>query len=288
VGDSSLRFDFTHHEPLTPAQCAEIEAFVNQQIMENYPVTISQLPIEDAKKSGAMALFGEKYGDVVRVVQIGPQSRELCGGTHVSRSGDIGPFVFAGEGSISSGIRRVEALAGAAAYKRILSDRERLHALATIMRTTDGELLDKVASLVQRIESLEKAHARFEQQASSQLAAKLANEAWDGPGGVKVIGSLVPSKSPKELRELADELRNRLGTSCVGLVSEVDEKAVFLVAVSEEASKSFHAGRIVEQLAAIAGCRGGGKPTLAQAGGGDRHAIPAIISRFKELTSSPL
>lgn len=283
VSDNSLRFDFSHFEGLTSTQLEEIEAIVNSQVRSNFDVVTQLLPVEEAKKSGAMALFGEKYGDVVRVVQIGPQSRELCGGTHVKRSGDIGLFTVSAENAVAAGVRRIEALAGEGALNNISSKKSILKAISSLMRSGEGDLEDKIRRLMDRNKLLEKEVSRAEEVSRVAHGADLTAQAKVTPSGVRVITSVVERGNPKVLREMADDLKVRLGSGAIALGSIVEGKAILLTAVTEDLTSRFHAGKLMEQIAKTVGSKGGGRPDLAQAGGGDPARLQNALEQFREL-----
>jgi alanyl-tRNA synthetase len=283
VSDETLRFDFNHYDPLTPEQLAEIQTRVNEQIRDNYEVTTEVLPLEEARKSGAVALFGEKYGESVRVVQIGPRSRELCGGTHALRSGDIGLFTVVSEGSISSGVRRVEAASGVAAYHRFVAQQHLIERLSEVLKTGERELVTRIERLVERNKHLEKDLARLAQQRQSAAGGDLTAQAVTLHDGTKVVASIIEHASPKVLREVADDLKNRLGSGCIALAGVADGKAILLTAVTPDLVSRFHAGKLLTELAKVVGGQGGGRADLAQAGGGDPEKLPQALERFQEL-----
>jgi alanyl-tRNA synthetase len=283
VSDDSLRFDFTHFEAISAGQTQEIEGRVNEIIRANHEVQTKVLPLEEAKRLGAMALFDEKYGDLVRVVQIGSESRELCGGTHVRRSGDLGLFVISGEGAIASGVRRIDARTGGGAFHEVSEDRQLLRAISGVLKTGESELLERLKKVLERNRELERQLEQTQQGAKLQAGSDLAAAAVMSSSGVRVISAFVEQSNPKILREMADDLRNRLGSVCLALGSVVDGKGILLIAVTEDLKAQYPAGKLLEQLSAIAGVRGGGKPDLAQAGGGDPLKIPAALEHFIEL-----
>jgi alanyl-tRNA synthetase len=283
VSDRSLRFDFSHFEPITPDQLQEIESIVNQQIQANHPVTTQVLPVEEAKRSGAMALFGEKYGAQVRVVQIGPRSKELCGGTHAQRSGDLGVLTILSEGGISAGVRRVEALSGISAVQELNVRRRLLQDLSALLKTTERELPERVQKLLEHQRSLEKEASRLDHIVKAEKSADLSKQALTLSDGTRVIASVIDGATPKQLREVADNLRERLGSGCIALATVNEGKAVLLTAVTKDLVDRYHAGNLMQELAKVVGSRGGGKADLAQAGGGDPEKIDQALKRFQEL-----
>ncbi len=267
VGPNRLRFDFTHFSPLSVEETEAIEYLVNQKIRENTPVTTELLAKEDAIKGGATALFGEKYTDNVRVVSMADFSKELCGGTHVRATGDIGVFKIQSEGGIASGVRRIEALVGRAAFAEIqaLSRRERL--TATLLNAGSAEDINgKVETLIKNLKSLEKQVADLSRElASSDLDAVFDNAVVIE--GVKVIGAEIPLDSPKTLRDVGDKVREGLGSGVAVLGGSINGKAAFLAIVSSDLTARIKAGDLVNSIAKIVGGKGGGRPDMAQAGG---------------------
>ncbi len=284
VSEGLLRFDFSHFEPLSDTQIAEIELFVNQQIQANYDVSTQIMDVEEAKSSGATALFGEKYGSKVRVVQIGPKSRELCGGTHAKRSGDLGLFTLLSEGSISSGVRRIEATAGAAAFQAIQQKKALLGKISDLLRTPERDLGERVSRLVEQHRDLEREVEKLGQTLRQKAGANLIESATTLPDGTKVLATRVETTDAKQLREVADDLRNRLGNAVLALATVSDGKAVVLTAVTD--TTKFHAGQLIQEMGKIMGSRGGGKADLAQAGGGDPAKIEEALKRFQEMVSA--
>lgn len=285
VSDSNLRFDFSHFDALAPAQLEEIEAIVNHEVQENHPVITQVLPLEEAKNSGAMALFGEKYGEFVRVVQIGPRSKELCGGTHVQRAGDIGFVSLLSEGGVAAGVRRVEAVGGPGALSYMLGLKRKIREAGTLLKVGEREIEERIAKLLERNRELERKMERFAQAATLRKGDELTQRAEQLGDGTKIVVSRVEDATPKQLREMADDLRARIGSGCIALGSVQDGKAIMLTAVTKDLTERFHAGKLLEQLAPIMGSRGGGRADLAQAGGGDPSKLESALARFKELVS---
>jgi len=282
VAPDRLRFDFSHPRPLSPADLAAIESEVNDRIRHNSEVTTRLLSPEKAIEEGAMALFGEKYGEEVRVVAMGldddddhgaarPYSVELCGGTHVRRTGDIGLFKTVGESSIASGVRRIEALTGAAAEAFLAEEEELLRQAAGALRTSPAELPARVASLMEERRRLERELA----EARRALAGAGAGGASAAPtaakiGDVSFDGRVVDDVPGRELRSLADDLKRRIGSGIVAVVSRDDGKAAIVVGVTDDLTPQFDAVGLVRAGAEILGGKGGGgRPDMAQAGGPD-------------------
>jgi alanyl-tRNA synthetase len=283
VGERNLRFDFTHNAPISKDELREIETIINRYISENHLVKTNVMPIDEAKKMGAVALFGEKYGSVVRVVEIGNKSLEFCGGTHTSQSGNIGLCLITSESSVSSGVRRIEGIAGADASNYVFNLKDTLISLKETLQGNENELSEKISKLIERNKELEKELGSSRQSSLSKKAESLTQIALKTPSGVSYISKHIESSSPEELRILADDLRNRLGSSCLCLASAIDGKAFILVACSKDITQNFHAGNIVKALASIVGAKGGGKPDLAQAGGGELDKLEDAFSKFNSI-----
>jgi len=274
VGPERLRFDFSHHKPMTEAEVAQIEARVNTQILRNAGLTTDLDDLEAAVARGAMALFGEKYDSQVRVVSVPGYSVELCGGTHVSRTGDIGLFRIQSEGGIAAGVRRIEAQTGTGALALVNRDAERLGELAKKLKTDPARVVEAVVRLQDERRALEKQLQELQREVAKAAAGALVGSARD-LGGVKVLAA----EFDGDLREQADRLRDQLGTSVVVLLSKRGDKVQILAAVSKDlAGSRIHAGKVVEAIAPLVGGRGGGRPDMAQAGGTDPAGIPAAIA----------
>jgi len=283
VAANSFRFDFTHSEAIAKDLLEEIERFVNAELRADHPVQTDLMGIEEAKKTGAMALFGEKYGSTVRVVTIGPRSKELCGGTHVKRSGEVGFFSISEEAAVASGVRRIEAFGGEGALLLAQYQRRVVNQISRLLNTGEADVLSRVERLLDRSKELEKGAQKAAQSSKSSLGAELALNAREAKKGFKVIADLVTDADPKQLRELADDLRQRIGRGCIALGSVVDGKAILLTAVTENLTKEYHAGELLKEIAARMGSKGGGRADLAQAGGGAPDKLQDALKRFEEL-----
>ena len=266
VAPDRLRFDFTHFSQVDPETLDRIEARVNEHIQENVPVEIVEMAAEEAFKTGAMALFEEKYGDRVRVISLDTFSKELCGGTHVRLTGDIGCFKIISESSIASGVRRIEATSGRSAVQFIQK-------MAATLREASALLKDKPDAVVQRIEKTLSDNRSMEREIE-QLKSKMATMSAAGIdqeirkiNGVKVLAKRVAADNPGSLRDAADKFKDKLGSGIVALGSAVDNKAMLIVMVSKDLAGRFHAGKIIKETAAKVGGGGGGRPDMAQAGG---------------------
>ncbi|WP_019583274.1 alanine--tRNA ligase [Thioalkalivibrio sp. ALE16] len=277
VDPERLRFDFTHMEPLTDEQLRAIEAQVNAEILANEATDTRVMDIESAMESGAVALFGEKYGDQVRVLKIGT-SVELCGGTHVDRTGDIGLFRITSEGGVAAGIRRIEAVAGEVALRWVDQQLGYLDAIADRLRAGRGEAADKVAQLQERSRELEKQIEQLKGKLASQAGSDLASQAQE-VGGVQVLAAKVEGVEPKALRDMVDQLKQKLGKAVVVLGTATGEGKVSLVAgVTKAETGQFKAGDLVGHVAAQVDGKGGGRPDMAMAGGQSPDKLDAALA----------
>lgn len=277
VDSERLRFDFSHFEAVKPEELKQIESMVNEQIRLNSPVETELCDMEAAQQKGAMALFGEKYGDEVRVLSMGGAfSVELCGGTHVSRTGDIGLIRITSESGIASGVRRIEAVTGEKALSVIDASADTLNAAAKLLKASPENLLDKVEQLIAQNRQLEKSLAAAKSKLASSSADEWLSEATD-IAGVKVLAKAVEGVDAKSLRDMMDKLKNKLGTSAVILASVNDDKISLVAGVSQDATSKIKAGDMVKHVAGLIGGKGGGRPDMAQGGGTDVEALPAAI-----------
>ncbi|MBI3681049.1 MAG: alanine--tRNA ligase [Acidobacteria bacterium] len=276
VEPSRLRFDFTHYAGMDPEEIAEVEHMANEHILRNLGVETSVLPLEEAIKTGAMALFGEKYGEQVRVVSIGAFSKELCGGTHVGRTGDIGLCKITYEGGISAGVRRIEAVTGEAALDRFRAAADSLARIAYALRTPEGELIEHAARMVAHQKSLEKQIEQLKTRlAQSQLGGLEAQARM--VKGVRVLAGRVDGLDRQQLRTLADSLRGKWQTAVVVLASAEDGSLALVSAVTRDLAGKVHAGKIMSALSQAVGGKGGGRPDMAEGGGKDLSALPAAL-----------
>ncbi|MCW8906497.1 MAG: alanine--tRNA ligase [Sedimenticola sp.] len=287
VNAERLRFDFSHFEPVTPEQLKAIEHLVNEQIRENHTVQTRIMSLEDAKKSGAVALFGEKYGDNVRVLRMGDFSTELCGGTHVKAVGDIGLFKITSEGGIASGVRRIEAVTGAAAIQWVDEEEARLQRVADLVKSGRDEVADKVAQLVERSRKLEKELEQLKGKLASAAGSDLASSAVE-VAGVKVLAAKLDGVDPKALRDTMDQLKNKLGSAVILLAAVKGDKVSLVAGVTQDQVKSVKAGDLVKFVAEQVGGRGGGRPDMAQAGGSDPAALPGALASVEDWVRSAL
>jgi alanyl-tRNA synthetase len=286
VAPDRLRFDFSHYEPVTQAQLAEIEAFVNREIRKNSPAEVRLMSYDDALESGAIALFGEKYGDEVRVLRLGDHSVELCGGTHVSRSGDIGLFKITSETGIASGIRRIEAVTGDGALRWIDARLHALDGVAALLKTPSDQAEQKVEQLLKRNRDLEKDLAATRQQLLTGGAA--TEDKVTEIDGIKVLVSRMDGADAKTLREAVDRFKNKLGSAVIVLGS-VDEGKVRLAAgVTKDNLSKLNAGDVIKPVAERVGGRGGGRPDFAQAGGSDPSGLDSALAAVPDWVSNHL
>lgn len=277
VNAERLRFDFSHYEPVTIEQIRTIEHMVNEQIRENHMVQTRIMSLEDAKASGAMALFGEKYGDNVRVLRMGDFSTELCGGTHVKAVGDIGLFKIVSETGIASGVRRIEAVTGAAAIQWVEADEDRLQRIADLLKSGRDDVADKVTQLVERSRRLEKELEQLKSKLASAAGTDLAGNAID-VAGVKVLAAKLDGVDPKALRDTMDQLKNKLGSAVILLAAVSGEKVSLVAGVTQDQIPTLKAGDLVKFVAQQVGGKGGGRPDMAQAGGSDPAALPGALA----------
>jgi alanyl-tRNA synthetase len=292
VAPDRLRFDFAHFTPITQPQVLEIERIVNEQIRRNVPVQTEVRSTEEAIAAGAMALFGEKYGDRVRVVSVPGFSLELCGGTHVKATGDIGYFVITGESGVAAGVRRIEALSGAGAVEHAQRQRSAVEAVVSLLNVP----ADQAADAVQRLQADVRRAARETEQLKMKLAlggSSTAGSAGAGDdtqdvNGVKLIARRVAGLEKGALRGLSDSLRDRLGSGVVVLASENDGKVALVVSVTKDLTSQVQAGRLVKELAPIVGGGGGGRPDFAEAGGKDPAGIDALLKKAPAVLKSQI
>jgi alanyl-tRNA synthetase len=264
VGPERLRFDFTHFDSLGRETIESIEDEVNEAILRNISVNTTITDTKKAIDSGVTALFGEKYGDTVRVVTVGDVSAELCGGTHVNATGDIGLIKIISEGSVASGIRRIEAVTGKEAVKEFRAEESELRKIAEILKTSENPS-EKVKRLLADIKELEKSLEKFKGRSATESSAKLLETARD-ISGIRVLSHRIDGLDSKDLRDLADKVRDGMGSGILLLASVKDEQAAMVAMVTKDLAGRYKAGDLLKQVAAFAGGRGGGKPDIAQGG----------------------
>ncbi|MEC4087736.1 alanine--tRNA ligase [Pseudoalteromonas rubra] len=272
-----LRFDFSHFEGVNKAQLREIEDAVNAQIRTNFALNTELMDIDAAKEKGAMALFGEKYDDEVRVVSIGDYSIELCGGTHVSRAGDIGLFKIVSEGGIAAGVRRIEAVTGAEAIAYVANQEQTLAEIAALVKGDNSSALDKVAALIEKAKGLEKQVSQLNDKLASAAGASLLESATD-INGIKVLVANVAGTESKALRGMVDDLKNKMGSGVIALGVANGDKVSLIAGVTKDLVGRVKAGDLVNHMAAQVGGKGGGRPDMAQAGGSEPQNLDAALA----------
>ncbi|MDG9882620.1 alanine--tRNA ligase [Pseudomonas putida CSV86] len=277
VNSQRLRFDFSHPEAVKPEQIKALEEIVNREIRRNSEVQTEETDIDTAKQKGAMALFGEKYGDSVRVLSMGDFSVELCGGIHAKRTGDIGLLKIVSEGGVASGVRRIEAVTGAAALAYLNGAEEQLKEAAQLVKGSRDNLIDKLSAVLERNRQLEKQLEQLQAKAASAAGDDLANSAVDVKG-VKVLAARLDGQDGKALLALVDQLKNKLGRAVILLGSVHEEKVVLVAGVTKDLTGQLKAGDLMKQAAAAVGGKGGGRPDMAQGGGVDAAALDGALA----------
>jgi alanyl-tRNA synthetase len=287
VDAERLRFDFSHFEPITREQLQTIEQMVNEQIRHNHPVETRIMSLDQAKQTGAMALFGEKYADEVRVLRMGDFSTELCGGTHVNAVGDIGLFKITGETGIAAGVRRVEAVTGQRAIEWIEADEERLQTVAELIKTGREDVESKLEQLLERNRRLEKELDQLKSKLASAAGSDLASQAVS-LGEVKVLAANLEGADPKSLRDTLDQLKNKLGSAVLLLTTVKDGKVSLVAGVTKDLTGQVKAGDLVKMAAEKVGGKGGGRPDMAQAGGSNPDALPEALAQVESWVKAQL
>ena len=284
VDSDKLRFDFSHDEVITKADLDKIEGMVNRKILGNTKVYTDVTDIKSAKKKGAIALFGEKYGDTVRVLTMGKDdfSVELCGGTHVAQLGDIGLFRIISESGIAAGVRRIEAMTGYDAYQFDKQTENSLSQIADMTKTNNAQAVDKVAQLIKHQKELEKQIATFQKQLASNQGDELVNQAVE-VNGVKLLATTVEGVSGKDLRDVADKLKDKLGSAVIVLAVVSGGKVSLVAGVTKDLTGSYQAGKILNHVAQQVGGKGGGRPDMAQGGGTQPENIESALASVKDL-----
>ncbi|MQU58995.1 alanine--tRNA ligase [Pseudomonas helleri] len=278
VDSQRMRFDFSHFEAIKPEQIKALEDIVNAEIRKNTPVETEETDIETAKQKGAMALFGEKYGDSVRVLSMGGDfSVELCGGIHAQRTGDIGLMKITSEGGVASGVRRIEAVTGAAALAYLNAAEEQLKEAASLVKGSRDNLVDKLSAVLERNRQLEKQLEQLQAKAASAAGDDLSSSAVDVKG-VNVLAARLDGQDGKALLALVDQLKNKLGRAVILLGSVHEDKVVLVAGVTKDLTGQLKAGDLMKQAAAAVGGKGGGRPDMAQGGGVDAAALDAALA----------
>ena len=288
VNPTRLRFDFAHFQAMTPEEIAETEALVNKEIQAALPITTQIMGIEEAKKTGAMALFGEKYGDEVRVVSMGDFSVELCGGTHVANTANITLFKIVSEAGVAAGVRRIEALTGNNVIEYYRQMEENLHTIAKTLKTSPAEITEKITHLQKEVKELQSENESLKSKMAQDSLGNVMDQVVEVKG-VKVLASAVDGVDMNGLRDLGDQLKEKLGEGVVVLASAKDGKVSLLAMATQGAmDKGAHAGNLIKAAAAIVGGGGGGRPNMAQAGGKNPDKIPEAIAKVAELVEGQL
>ena len=286
VDPDKTRFDFSHNAPMTDEEIRQVEAIVNREILANQATRAQLMAFDDAVKHGAMALFGEKYGDEVRVLDIG-SSRELCGGTHVSRTGDIGLFKIVSEGGVAAGIRRVEAVTGEAALALVQQLNSTVAQASAALRTQPEELLNRIVQVQDQVKGLEKELATLKSKLASSQGDELVQQAADIKG-IKVLAATLEGADVTALRETMDKLKDKLKTAAIVLASVSDGKVSLIAGVTADSTGKIKAGELVNFVAQQVGGKGGGRPDMAQAGGTNPAALPAALAAVNDWVSAKL
>jgi alanyl-tRNA synthetase len=282
VTPDRLRFDFSHHKPVEAGTLRAIEDEVNGYVRANAPVTVEEMSYKDALKAGALAFFGEKYGDRVTVIKMGEFSTELCGGTHVARTGDIGVVKIRGEGGVAAGVRRLEAVSGEGALELIRAHETVLDEISGLLRGPAEEAAGKLEKLLAQQRELEKRIAELQGKLAGGASRDVLADARR-VNGVTLLATRVEGLDDKGLREMADKLRDRIKSGVIVLGTALGERALLLAAVTKDLLGKYHAGNIIKQLAPLIGGGGGGRPDFAQAGGKDPAKLDEALAAAYEL-----
>jgi alanyl-tRNA synthetase len=284
VAPDRLRFDFTHFSGLEDETLREIEILVNDRIRQNVTLQVEEMDAEEAFKAGATALFEEKYGDRVRLVAVEDFSRELCGGTHTERTGDIGLFTIISEGSVAAGVRRIEALTGKAAVSHVQETSQTLQTLAQMLKAKPTELIEKFQKALVKLKSLEKELAAAKGKSAAKTSDQLLSEVKT-VNGVSVLAREVSADTPAALRDMADHLKAKIKSGIVVLGSEAAGKVLLVAIVTKDHLDQYHAGRIVKQVAGVVGGGGGGRPDMAQAGGSKPEKLSEALEKVFDIVA---
>jgi alanyl-tRNA synthetase len=284
VDATKTRFDFTHNAPITAQQLRRVENIVNREILENSATSGKVMSLEDAQKTGAMMLFGEKYGDEVRVLEIG-SSKELCGGTHVARTGDIGSLKIVSESGVAAGIRRVEAVTGNNALQFLQGLEDKINEAASILKTHPGDVVNRVAQLQDALRQAERELEKVNSKFAASQGDELANQAVD-VNGIKVLAARLDGADSQVLRETMDALKAKLKTAAIVLASVQGDKVSVIAGVTADSITKVKAGDLVNFVAQQVGGKGGGKPEMAMAGGNDPSKLSAALASVKDWVAS--
>ncbi|HEU0186559.1 MAG TPA: DHHA1 domain-containing protein, partial [Gallionellaceae bacterium] len=286
VDPDKTRFDFAHTQPMSDAEIRKVEALVNAEILANAATRSRVMPIDEAQKTGAMMLFGEKYGDEVRVLDIG-SSIELCGGTHVQRTGDIGLFKIVAESGVAAGVRRVEAVTGEGALALVQQQEDQLQMVASAVKGQPHEAAVRIAQIMDNVKALEKELAALKSKLASSQGDELANQAQD-INGVKVLAAQLEGADAATLRETMDKLKDKLKSAAIVLAAVADGKVSLIAGVTQDATARVKAGELVNFVAQQVGGKGGGRPDMAQAGGTQPEHLAKALAGVAEWVKAKL
>ena len=284
VDADKTRFDFAHNAPMTSAEIAQIEAIVNAEILRNDATSAKVMALEAAQKTGAMMLFGEKYGDEVRVLEIG-SSKELCGGTHVGRTGDIGLFKIVSEGGVAAGVRRVEAVAGSVAFDYVQQMNRSMENAAAMLKAQPSELEIKLSQTLDHVKSLEKQLAQLKSKLAASAGDDLLGQAKE-VNGTKVLAATLEGIDAKGLRETMDQLKSKLKSGVIVLAVAEGDKVQIAAGVTADLVARFKAGELVNHVAQQVGGKGGGRPDFAMAGGNDASNLTSALASVTEFVAA--
>ena len=288
VDPDKLRFDFTHFSPMTPEEIAKVEEIVNREIQNGLDVVTNEMTIDEAKKTGAMALFGEKYGDTVRVVQMGDFSSELCGGTHVKNTSNISAFKIVSESGVAAGVRRIEALTGAGLIAHFNQVEETLKEAAALLKVSPADVVKRITALQEEVKTLSKENDKLKAKIAKAAAGDVTSEAED-VNGIKVLVKALSGVDMNGMRDLGDEAKQKLGEAVILYATENDGKVNLMATATEGAiKKGAHAGNLIKEVTSLVGGGGGGRPNMAQAGGKNPAGIPDALKKAKEVIISQI
>lgn len=288
VDKDKLRFDFTHFSPMTEEEISRVEEIVNEEISKGLEVVTNEMTLDEAKKTGAMALFGEKYGEKVRVVQMGDFSSELCGGTHVSNTRNISAFKIVSESGVAAGVRRIEALTGAGLIAHYNQVEEQLKEVAKALKTSPAEAVKRVLALQEEVKALSKENDKLKAKMAKAAAGDVTSEAEE-VGGIQILVKQLSDVDMNGMRDLGDEAKQKLGEAIVVFAAEINGKVNLMATATEGAvAKGAHAGNLIKEIASFVGGGGGGRPNMAQAGGKNPAGIPDALKKAKEVAASQI
>ena len=288
VDKDRLRFDFTHFSPMTDEEIKKVEEIVNEEIRKGLSVETKEMTLDEAKKTGAMALFGEKYGEVVRVVQMGDFSSELCGGTHVKNTREISAFKIISESGIAAGVRRIEALTGEGLLKYYEETEKKMNEISSYLKVSSDDALEKIKSIQENVKALQKENEKIKNKLAREAAKDVTSEAIE-VNSIKVLAKQLNEIDANGMRDLGDEMKEKLKDAFILFATENNGKVNLMATATQSAiDKGAHAGNLIKEVAAVVGGGGGGRPNMAQAGGKNPQAIPEAIDKAIELMKAQL